>query len=147
MEERVNGPGEAAEDPKAAKGKKPDAKAKGGKDAKDKGGASEGALLTVGQYDVSPSTGSIPPGNAAVVSVTFKAEGSKFYETTLAVDIADRDPTDQADGLPFELCAESSIPGINTDDLDQVFEEQTVIPSLDPSLNTQTIISSSLYST
>ena len=31
--------------------------------------------------------------------------------------------------------------------LHQVFEEQTVIPSLDPSLNTQTIISSSLYST
>jgi hydrocephalus-inducing protein len=123
LEERINGPGEAAEDPKAAKGKKADPKAKGGKDAKGKEGVPEGALLTVGQYDVSPSTGSIPPGSASVVNVTFKAEGSKFYETTLAVDIADRDPQDHPDGLPFELCAESSIPGINTDDLDQVFEE------------------------
>jgi len=79
--------------------------------------------------------------------VTFNALGAKFYELTLAVDIADRDPQDQADGIPFELCAESSIPGINTEYLDQVFEDQTVIPSLDPSLNTQTIISASLYST
>lgn len=82
-----------------------------------------------------------------MVQVTFNALGAKFYESILAVDIADRDPQDQADGIPFELCAESSIPGINTEDLDQVFEEQTVIPSLDPSLNTQTIISASLYST
>ena len=147
LEERINGTTEAAEDPKAAKGKKPDPKAKGKAPAGKEGGAAEGSQLTVGQYDVSPSTGSIPPGNAAVLQVTFRADGAKFYESTLAVDIADRDPQDQPDGLPFELCAESSIPGLNTEDLDQVFEEQTVIPSLDPSLNTQTIISSSLYST
>lgn len=78
--------------------------------------------------------------------MTFKAEGAKFYESTLAIDIADRDPQDSGDGIPFELSAESSIPGINTEDLDQIFEEQTVIQSLDPQLNTQTIISSSLYS-
>jgi hypothetical protein len=54
----------------------------------------------------------------------------------LAIDIGDRDPSDNPGGVPFELCAESSIPGINTQDLDQIFEEQTVIPSLDPALNT-----------
>jgi hydrocephalus-inducing protein len=104
-------------------------------------------LITVGRYDVTPSQGAIPPGSAAVVNVTFKADGAKFYESVLAIDIGDRDPSDQQDGIPFELCAESSIPGINTTDLDQIFEEQTVIPSLDPSLNTQTVITSSLYST
>jgi hypothetical protein len=140
-DERINGAQEATDDPKAAAkgGKKPDAKAaKGGKAPAGGAGApaGDGTQLTVGQYDVTPATGSIPPGNAAVVSVTFRAEGAKFYESTLALDIADRDPADQPDGLPFELCAESSIPGINTHDLDQVFEEQTVIPSLDPSLNT-----------
>jgi hydrocephalus-inducing protein len=55
--------------------------------------------------------------------VTFNADGAKFYESTLALDIADRDPTDAPDGIPFELSAESSIPGINTEDLDQIFEE------------------------
>jgi hydrocephalus-inducing protein len=82
-----------------------------------------------------------------VVNVTFKAKGSQFYESTLAIDVANRDPAESPDGIPFELNAESSIPGINTDDLDQIFEEQTVIPSLDPSLNTQTIIQSSLFAT
>lgn len=38
------------------------------------------------------------------------------------------------------------MPGINTNDFDQIFEEQTVIPSLDPNVNTQTIVSSSLFS-
>jgi hypothetical protein len=77
----------------------------------------------VSQYTISPATGAIPPGSAAVVNVTFKAKGSQFYETTLALDIASRDPLDQPEGIPFEVCAESSIPGINTDDLDQIFEE------------------------
>jgi len=63
--------------------------------------------------------------------VTFKAKGAKFYENTLALDIANRDPTDYPDGIPIELNAESSIPGINTADLDYIFEEQTVVPSLD----------------
>lgn len=64
----------------------------------------------------------------------------------MAIDIASRDPVDAPEGIPFQLCAESSHPGINTKDVDQIFEEQTVIPSLDPSLNTQTVISSSLFS-
>ena len=124
IEERIHGAQEAVDDGKAAKGKKPDPKAAKGKAPAGKdGGAPEGSLLTVGQYDVTPSTGSIPPGNAAVVNVTFRADGAKFYESTLAIDIADRDSQDRPSGIPFELCAESSIPGINTDDLDQVFEE------------------------
>lgn len=64
----------------------------------------------------------------------------------MAIDIANRDYGDRPDGIPFQLAAESSIPGINTEELEQIFEEQTVIPSLDPKKNTQTIISSSLYS-
>jgi hydrocephalus-inducing protein len=139
MEERIKGSEEKKEEvkdpkkkpePAKAPPKKPDAK--GGAPA----AAPEGGALEVSQYTVSPAIGSIPPGSAAVFNVIFKAKGSQFYETTIALDIANRDPADNPDGIPFELCAESSIPGINTDDLDQIFEEQTVIPSLDPSLNT-----------
>lgn len=121
MEERVSGAQAEAEDPKA-KGKKEAAKAppkgKPGKDAEP-----SGTLLNVGQYEINASTGSIPQGQSTTVSVTFKADGAKFYENTLAIDIADRDPVDNPEGIPFELCAESSIPGINTEDLDQIFEE------------------------
>lgn len=148
VEERVKGAAEEKkDDPKDPKGaKKPEpakappaaAKKPDGKGAP--GAPPEGGQLEVSQYVISPATGAIPPGSAAVISVTFKAKGMQFYETILALDVASRDPTDNPDGIPFELNAESSIPGINTDDLDQVFEEQTVIPSIDPSLNTQTII-------
>jgi hydrocephalus-inducing protein len=125
MEERIKGEEEQKEEVKGAKGKKPEpAKpALKGKDAKGKDAPPEGGLIEVTQYSITPATGSIPPGNAAIVNVTFKAKGAKFYESTLAIDIANRDPTDQPDGIPFELCAESSIPGINTDDMDQIFEE------------------------
>jgi hypothetical protein len=64
--------------------------------------------------------------------VTFNAQGSKFYDSTLCIDIANRNPEISPDGIPFQLCAESCIPGINASDFDQIFEEQTVIPSLDP---------------
>ena len=98
------------------------------------------------QYQISPAVGSIAPDSSAIVTVTFNALGAKFYDSTIAIDIANKDPSNQPDGIPFQLCAESSIPGINANDFDQIFEEQTVIPSLDPSLNTQTVISSSLFS-
>jgi len=49
MGERITGAPEAADDPKAAKGKKADPKAKGGKAPPGKeGGAAEGTQLTVG---------------------------------------------------------------------------------------------------
>lgn len=64
----------------------------------------------------------------------------------MCIDIANRDPKIMPEGIPFQLCAESSIPGINTGDFDQIFEEQLVIPSLDPSLQKNSIISSALFS-
>jgi hypothetical protein len=98
MDERIHGAQEVVEDLKAAKGKKPDAKAPPAKGGKAPGGKEapvpDGTQLTVGQYDVTPSTGSIPPGNAAVVTVNFRADGAKFYESILAIDVGDRDPQD-----------------------------------------------------
>ena len=140
---------EKAEEKEEAKGgkqaKKPDPKAKAG--AKGKAEAvPDGTVVQVTQFSISPAIGSIAPDSSAVVTVTFNAQGAKFYDSTICIDIANKDPTTLPDGIPFQLCAESSIPGINTWDYDQIFEEQTVIPSLDPSLNTQTVISSSLYS-
>ena len=75
-------------------------------------------MISVSQYTITPAIGSIAPGSAAVISVTFAAQGSKFYNSTLAVDVACRDPNDNPDGIQFHLAAESSIPGINTTDLD-----------------------------
>ena len=148
MEERIKGAEEKKEEVKDPKKKTEPPKAPAKKvDPKAPLPPPEGGILEVSQYTLTPATGSIPPGSTAIVNVTFKAKGAQFYESTIAIDIANRDPQDHPEGIPFEFCAESSIPGINTDDLDQIFEEQTVIPTLDPSLNTQTIITSSLFAT
>ncbi len=119
LEERIKGLEEKKEEVKDPKKKPEPAKPAPKKnDPKAKDAPPEGGLLEVAQYSITPATGSIPPGSAAVVSVTFKAKGAKFYESTLALDVANRDPADQPEGIPFEVCAESSIPGINTEDLD-----------------------------
>ena len=148
LEERLGIEQEQDEAAAGGKGKAP-AKKEAAK-APAKKGAKEvvpdGTVCKVSQYEVSPALGSIAPGSAAVINVVFNAHGDMLYDNTLAIDLANRDPADMNDGIPFQLCAESSHPGINTKDVDQIFEEQTVIPSLDPSLNTQTVISSSLFS-
>jgi hydrocephalus-inducing protein len=147
-DERLHGVKEE-EDPKAKGGKKPDPKAaapaKGAKPGKGEV-VVDATAINVSQYTISPAIGSVAVGSTAVITVTFNAQGAKFYDNTLAIDVANRDFADRPDGIPFQLAAESSIPGINTEDLDQIFEEQTVIPSLDPKINTQTIVNSSLFS-
>lgn len=115
-EEAVDPKAKGKPDPKAAPAKAP---AKGGKGEV----VPDGQVINVSQYAITPAIGSIAPGSAAVISVTFSAQGSKFYNNTLAIDVANRDPNDHPEGLPFQLAAESSIPGINTTDLDSIFEE------------------------
>lgn len=105
-EERLHGTKKEEVDPKAdAKGKKPDPKAAPPAKPGAKGGKAEiipdGQVVNVSQYSITPAIGSIAPGSAAVISVTFAAQGSKFYNNTLAIDVANRDPNDQSDGIPF----------------------------------------------
>lgn len=133
---------EEAKDPKAKK--QQEQKPKAGKDAKG-APAGEGEELKVSQFSIRPKAGTIEPDSSASIKVHFNAEGAQFYEKSLAIDISGRDYQDQPSGIKFDISAESCIPGINTIDLDSIFEEQTVIPSLDPSVNTQSVITSSLY--
>lgn len=97
-EERLLGTKKDDVDPKAAGGKKPDPKAAPPAKAPAKGGKGEavpeGQVINVSQYSITPAIGSIAPGSAAVISVTFAAQGSKFYNNTLAIDVANRDPND-----------------------------------------------------
>ena len=86
--------------------------------------------IDIGQFTVSPSSGTVSKANSVVVSITFNAEGSKLYQKTIAINISNRDPNDNASGIPYDLAGESCIPGVNTWDFDMIFEEQTVVPSL-----------------
>ena len=94
---------EKAEEKEEAKGKaaakKPDPKAKAPKGKAD--AAPDGTICQVSQYSISPAVGSIAPDSSAVITVTFNAQGAKFYDSTICIDVANKDPGNLPDGIPF----------------------------------------------
>jgi hydrocephalus-inducing protein len=99
------------------------------------------AELKIGNFLLSPASGTIEPGETVRVEIQFSPGGSdifgpgqsaKTFTEDVFVDIKHRDYDDNPTGIPFELAGESCMPSINTDDYNQVFEEQEVLGQLDP---------------
>lgn len=101
---------------------------------KSKGAAAPEAArgLPIGPFSVSPAEGTLAPGAAVAVEVAFTGEGRKVCREQLGIDVQHRDPSDHPQGIPFELCAESCVPGIVCDRPEAVFEEHAVVRELDP---------------
>ena len=102
----------------------------GEEDAKAKDKA-KGGDLEVGNFVISPTTGNVKPGEAALVTVTFKAESERTFCEILGISINGRDPADSPGGIPYEVKGESCIPGIETRDVQSIFEEHLVVASAD----------------
>ena len=98
-------------------------------------------MLTIGKYQIKNFKGVIAPGSSAKIDVVFNAEGQQFCNANLTIDIQGRQPF----AIPFDLVVESCIPGIETQDFDSLFEEQTVLPSISPDINRQNVITSGIY--
>lgn len=88
--------------------------------------------LVVGPFSFSPPKGTINPGSKVEVSALFQAWGDNVYSETVYIQIAERDPRDNPDGIPYELIGESCIPGIDAQNIAAIFEEHKVSPLLDP---------------
>ncbi|KAK9824158.1 hypothetical protein WJX72_008157 [[Myrmecia] bisecta] len=88
--------------------------------------------LVLGPFSVSPATAVIQPGGKQAVTVVFKAEGAKTHVEQLGLDVTDRDPADNPGGISYEVAGESCIPGIDTEDIESIFEEHTILTRLDP---------------
>jgi len=54
------------------------------------------------------------------------------HSENIGVDISERDTQDHPDGISYELCGESCIPGIDASAWGSIFEEHMVSPCLDP---------------
>ena len=65
----------------------------------------------MGVFSVSPCKGSLQPGSQQVVTVNCVAEQVGNWNHGLLIDISDRDPSDQPDGIPYRLLAEICKPG------------------------------------
>ncbi|CAM4581517.1 unnamed protein product [Leuciscus chuanchicus] len=82
--------------------------------------------LTCGVFSLSPCFGILAPGAQQVVTVDCKAEHVGSWEECLAIDITDRDPSDNPDGIPYKLVTEVCMPGIASTDIASIFEEHRI---------------------
>eukprot|EP00759_Apiculatamorpha_spiralis_P009318 PhF_6_TR15973/c0_g1_i1/m.24996/K17570/HYDIN; hydrocephalus-inducing protein len=99
-------------------------------------GTGAGGDITLGAFTVTPAYSCVPIGGIQTVTVSLNPEGSQNFHEIVGIHIEDRDPTDHPDGLPFELEAESCVPGIIADldsaEAESIFEEQQIISRFDP---------------
>lgn len=116
--------------PPAAAPARPDSKekAKGGKGK----GAAVPAGLQIGPFFVSPAEGEIDPGSSATVEVTFLSAVQGTFRSLVGIDVQHRAASDCPEGIPFELVAESCIPGIECSKVEGIFEEHILKKELDP---------------
>ena len=102
-----------AADPKKGGAKKEVKEVK--KEAKKGGkGGKEEAGLKIGQWSINPVSGTVAPDSSAIIEVVFSGKGQKLFEQQIGVDIENRNPSDEPNGILYELVAESCIPGINS---------------------------------
>ena len=94
--------------------------------------AARGGSLSLGNFTVSPASGTVEPGTVQQVSTTFLAENSRSYCKLMGIEVSDRDPSDHPGGVPYEISGESCIPGINSSDFEGIFEEHLVKSAFDP---------------
>ncbi|KAL1499824.1 hypothetical protein AB1Y20_012509 [Prymnesium parvum] len=98
-------------------------KGKGGKDAN----AFDLSSLVLGNFTITPSTGTVDAGGSITIVVKFNSgKVASTFHTKLIIDVADRDPKVEPEGMVYELIGESCIPGIQTTDFINIFEEQSV---------------------
>ncbi|TRY66381.1 hypothetical protein DNTS_003349 [Danionella cerebrum] len=89
-------------------------------------GMSPQTFLTCGVFSLSPCIGVLLPGAHHVVNVDCKADNVGNYEEYLTIDISDRDPSDNPDGVPYKLLADVCLPGIASTDFASIFEEHRI---------------------
>ena len=114
---------------------------------KDKGkkGKEDGSLK-IDRFTIVNPKGIVGAGQSIKIDIIFNAEGNKFYNKNIAINIHGRHPHDNELGIPYDLSAESCIPGIETKDYDMIFEEHTVLETINPEINKQKVITTNIYS-
>ncbi|CAM9629632.1 unnamed protein product, partial [Ectocarpus sp. 4 AP-2014] len=88
--------------------------------------------ISLGRFYVAPSGGLVQPGQSVSVTVRYSPENANAHRESLYLKVSGSDPSDGACALAasYDLLAESCVPGIVTLDWRDIFEEQSVIPSL-----------------
>ncbi|CAB1432186.1 unnamed protein product [Pleuronectes platessa] len=83
--------------------------------------------LTLGVFSVSPCVGILQPESQQVVTVDCAADQLGNWSQGLLIDVSDRDPSDQPEGIPYRLLANVCKPDIVLD-MASIFEEHHLCP-------------------
>ncbi|RHY53725.1 hypothetical protein DYB38_002829 [Aphanomyces astaci] len=85
--------------------------------------------LQIGQFTVTPNAGTLDPGRIMALDVGFQPVGASVFREMFRLDVSGRDVSNEAESsaLLYELNGESCYPGINTTDMESLFEEQAVV--------------------
>ncbi|XP_038663072.1 hydrocephalus-inducing protein homolog [Scyliorhinus canicula] len=88
------------------------------------------ARVTVGMFTVVPGYGVVLPGAQQSITVDCTADQLGKHEELLCIDITDRDPLDNATGVPYGLVIECCAPSIVVDDIASIFEEHHICQNI-----------------
>ncbi|ETV98760.1 hypothetical protein H310_08827 [Aphanomyces invadans] len=85
--------------------------------------------LQLGQFSIFPNSGTLDPGRIMAFDVGFQPLGAAVFREMFRLDVSGRDSANETESaaLTYELNGESCYPGINTTDMESIFEEQAVI--------------------
>ncbi|KAF8561984.1 hypothetical protein P879_03219 [Paragonimus westermani] len=86
--------------------------------------------LQVGFFTITPASGTIPTGNAQLITIECFAEIKGVSEEEFAIEISDRDTVSFRYGVPYVLQAEGHLPSIETTDITTIFEEHRICSDL-----------------
>ncbi|CAE8631652.1 unnamed protein product [Polarella glacialis] len=102
------------------------------------------ACVNAGPFAVKPTSGKLQPDEDVQVNVTFEAQGDEDYDSKIAVWVdgvqGENDGRPLTAGQPvagtstYLLTGQSCVPGINTVDLQTVFEEQFFASTLEDAI-------------
>lgn len=92
-------------------------------------------VFQLGAFSVTPSSGSVAVGECLVFQVSTVQTATTRNKETLGIYVDHCDREHEAKGVPFELVASPTTPGIVADltsqvDVDTIFEEQQVVTNL-----------------
>ncbi|CAJ1447961.1 unnamed protein product [Effrenium voratum] len=103
--------------------------------------------LLVGDFKITPAEGSLAPNESVKISGTFTATEPKFCECKIGIHV-DGLPDEPRSGISraegegdtgfkeYLLTAQSCTPGIDTENMQSIFEEQFVAPTLEDAIAT-----------
>jgi hydrocephalus-inducing protein len=104
-------------------------------ESREEGEATPDGGIKFGSFTVTPASGSVQPnGEKQTVTVLFEAAGQAIFSEVLGIQVSERDPAADPNGMAYEVSGESCVPGILVADFLQIFEEAAVLrkPPADP---------------